>query len=103
VTRISIDHSEIPPNAPDVFNASAHFTAGSALSEFMAGRLGAPGCWPDDGHRNSTLFRGSEEASSIHRWENEGGRTMPAVAPGKGLTFALRHFHPTHPLLTQLL
>jgi hypothetical protein len=59
-------------------NASAHLAAGSALSEFMAGRLGAPSCWPHENHRASTFLRGPDEVSSIQRWENEGGK---AVAP----------------------
>lgn len=29
-------------------NMPDHFRAGSALAEFMAGRLGAPDCWPND-------------------------------------------------------
>jgi hypothetical protein len=84
-------------------NASAHFTAGSALSEFLAGRLGAPSCWPDESHPTSTLLRVPDDVSSIQRWENEGGKTVAAAVRAKGPTSALRHFHPTRPLLTQLI
>jgi hypothetical protein len=54
---------------------------GSALFEFMAGRLGAPGCWPDQ--RNDTAYtNGAGRAASraISRWENEGGKTLSARA-----------------------
>jgi hypothetical protein len=54
---------------------------GSALFEFMAGRLGAPGCWPDQ--RNDTAYtNGAARAASpaISRWENEGGKTLAARA-----------------------
>lgn len=87
----------------DDANASAHFNAGSALTEFLAGRLGAPGCWPDENHRTSHLPRGPDDMSSIQRWENEGGKTVAATAAAKGPMSALRHFHPTRPLLTQLI
>jgi hypothetical protein len=84
-------------------NASGHFTAGSALTEFLAGRLGAPGCWPDENHRTSIFLRVPEEWSSIQRWENDGGKTVAATVPAKRPTSALQHFHPTRPLLTQLI
>jgi hypothetical protein len=49
----------------------------SALSEFIAGRLGAPGCWPDQ--RNDAAYtNGATRAVSraISRWEHEGGKTL---------------------------
>src|SRR4029077_14993344 len=52
---------------------------GSALFEFMAGRLGAPECWPDQ--RNGAAYtNGTARAVSraISRWENEGGKTLSA-------------------------
>jgi hypothetical protein len=91
------------PISLDDSNASAHFKAGSALSEFMAGRLGAPGCWPDESYRKSALLRVPDEARSIQRWENEGGKTTGAAAPAKGPPSAPQRFYPTRPLLTQLL
>lgn len=84
-------------------NASAHFNAGSALREFLAGRLGAPGCWPDENHGPRTFLRGPDEVSSIQRWENDGGKTVAASVSPKGPTSAFPHFHPTRPLLTQLI
>jgi hypothetical protein len=84
-------------------NASVHFDVGSALWEFLAGRPGAPGCWPNETHRTSTFLRVPDEVSSIQRWENEGGKTVAAAVRAKGPTSALRHFHPTRPLLTQLI
>jgi hypothetical protein len=51
----------------------------SALFEFMAGRLGAPECWPDQ--RNDAAYtNGAARAVSraISRWENEGGKTLSA-------------------------
>jgi hypothetical protein len=32
-----------------------HFQTGSALLEFLAGRLGAPECWPSDRQANATI------------------------------------------------
>ena len=84
-------------------NASVHFDAGSALREFLAGRLGAPGCWPDETNRTRTFLRVPDEVSSIHRWENDGGKTVAAVAPAKGPMSPLQRFNPTRPLLTQLI
>jgi hypothetical protein len=80
-------------------SASGHFKVGSALSEFMAGRLGAPGCWPDKNRGRSILSRAADEVSSIQRWENDGGKTVAAASP----TSALPHFHSNRPLLTQLI
>jgi hypothetical protein len=84
-------------------NASGHFNAGSALSEFMAGRLGAPGCWPEENRRTSILFGARDEVSSIQRWENDGGKTIAAAASAKDPASALPHFHSNRPLLTQLI
>jgi hypothetical protein len=91
------------PAAINDSNASAHFETGSALSEFMAGRLGAPGCWPDENHRTRTFLREPDEVSSIQRWENDGGKTVATAVLAQGPTFALQHIHPTRPLLTQLI
>ena len=74
-------------------NAPTHFEAGSALSEFMAGRLGAPSCWPDENHRTSTFLRLPEEVSSIQRWENEGGKAFAPAVRAKGPGPALQFFH----------
>jgi len=38
-------------------NISDHFRAGSALLEFLADRLGAPNCWPNDCKVKTTVFR----------------------------------------------
>jgi hypothetical protein len=92
-----------PPSPLDDSNVSGYFTAGSALAEFMAGRLGAPGCWPDESHRKSVFLRAPDEVSSIQRWENDGGKTIAAAAPSKGPTLASQPFRPTRPLLTQLI
>lgn len=51
---------------------SSHFSPGSALLEFMAGKLGAPGCWRNEREFGHT---GHEELGSLKRWENEGGKT----------------------------
>jgi hypothetical protein len=52
---------------------------GSALFEFMAGRLGAPECWPDQ-RNDAACTNGAARAVSraISRWENEGGKTLSA-------------------------
>jgi hypothetical protein len=81
----------------------AHLKAGSALTEFLAGRLGAPGCWPNEHHGTSHFPSVLDERSSIQRWENEGGKTVPMGTPAEDPSFALPHFHPTRPLLTQLI
>ena len=39
-------------------NMPDRFGTGSALVEFLAGRLGAPECWPDDGKVKATVIRG---------------------------------------------
>jgi len=52
---------------------------GSALFEFMAGRLGTRECWP--GQRDDAAYiNGATAAMSraISRWENEGGKTLSA-------------------------
>ncbi len=94
---------QTPPSPLDDSNASAHFKAGSALREFMAGRLGAPGCWPDENHLTTTFQRSLDELLSFQRWENDGGKTVVTPASAKAETFALQHFHPTRPLLSQLI
>jgi hypothetical protein len=71
----SLDYTRPEPHKPRQANI------GSALFEFMAGRLGAPGCWPDQ--RNDTAYtNGAGRAASraISRWENEGGKTLSARA-----------------------
>ena len=89
------------PSLFAVSSAGAHFKAGSALSEFIAGRLGAPSCWPRESHRASAFLRLPEEVLSIQRWENEGGRAVAPSAPGKRPMSALQHFPFTQPFLTQ--
>jgi len=63
--------------AGDTPNSSSHFSCGSALLEFLAGKLGAPGCWPDETHPG-----GGRQADlrALNRWENEGGRTLSPLA-----------------------
>jgi len=39
-------------------NMPDHFGTGSALVEFLAGRMGAPECWPDDCKVKATVTRG---------------------------------------------
>lgn len=84
-------------------NASAHFEAGSALSEFMAGTLGAPSCWPAETHRASPFLRVQDEVLSIQRWENEGGRAFAPAARAKGPKPALQRFRPSGSLLIPLI
>ena len=81
----------------------AHFRAGSALREFLAGRLGAPACWPNESYRKLVPARVSDEANSIQRWETEGGRTIPATALHGHSSAQLHASHTTRPLLTQLI
>jgi hypothetical protein len=52
---------------------------GSALFEFMAGRLGAPECWPDQ-RNDDACTNGAARAvlRAISRSENEGGKTLSA-------------------------
>jgi len=38
-------------------NVPNHFEAGTALAEFLAGRLGAPECWPNDCKVKPTVIR----------------------------------------------
>jgi hypothetical protein len=57
-------------------DAAAHFKAGSALSEFMAGRLGAPDCWPNENNRWGIFAHVPNQLTAIQRWENEGGRII---------------------------
>lgn len=64
--------------AGDTRNPLSHFSFGSALLEFLAGKLGAPGCWPDETHPGGG---GRAELRALNRWENEGGRTLPPLAP----------------------
>jgi len=61
-------------------NAFSHFSFGSALLEFIAGKLGAPGCWPNGTHPGG----GSQaELRALNRWENEGGRTLSPPRPSR--------------------
>ena len=70
------------------FSAAGHFKAGSALREFMAGRLGYPGYWPNESYQKLVPVRVSEKEISIQRWETEGGRTITATAPPKNHSVA---------------
>lgn len=83
-------------------DAIGHFKAGSALREFIAGRLGSPGCWPNESCR-TLVPPPTEEARSIQRWETEGGRTIGASALPENRSTASHGFHATRPLLTQLI
>jgi hypothetical protein len=85
------------------FDAALHFRAGSALREFVAGRLGAPGCWPNDSYRGRIADSVSNETASIQRWESEGGKTIAATALSNRNSAASEDLHPTRPLLTQLI
>jgi len=99
VRRISIELSKRLENS----DASAHFEAGSALSEFIAGRLGAPDYWSNENHRKSSFRHIPDQARSIQRWENKGAKTTATTAPMKQSTTGLPRFYSTRPLLTQLL
>ena len=96
------DHRTPPPLLDDASEAS-HFKAGSALREFIAGRLGAPACWPNESYRRLVPSRVADEARSIQRWETEGGRTIAATALPESHSAASQGFHATRPLLTQLI
>jgi hypothetical protein len=96
------DH-RTPPAPFDDSNAAAHFKAGSALLEFIAGRLGAPACWPNESRRKHLAPRASDEMSSIQRWESDGGKTIATSALAKRRSAPPQHFHATRPLLTQLI
>jgi hypothetical protein len=69
----SLDYAPPEPQKPRQANI------GSALFEFMAGRLGAPGCWPNQ-RNDAAHANGAARAASraISRWENEGGKTLSA-------------------------
>jgi hypothetical protein len=84
-------------------DAPTHFETGSALREFMAGRLGAPSCWPDENRRTSTFLRLPDEVSSIQRWENEGGKAFAPAFQTRGQGPARQLFHPSRSFLTQLI
>jgi len=84
-------------------NETSHFRAGSALREFIAGRLGAPACWPNETSRRSVPSHLPDEARSIQRWETEGGRTIAATALPESHSAALHRFHPTRSLLIPLI
>jgi hypothetical protein len=75
---------------------ASHFRAGSALLEFMAGRLGALACWPNETKLLSS--RVPDEASAIQRWETEGGRTIAATASANSASAASENFHTTQPI-----
>jgi hypothetical protein len=53
--------------------------SGSALFEFMVGRLGAPECWPDQ-RNNAAYTNGTagDASRAISRWVNEAGKTLSA-------------------------
>ena len=57
--------------------SSSHFSFGSALLEFLAGKLGAPGYWPDEMHPGGGRHA---DLRALNRWENEGGRTLSPLA-----------------------
>lgn len=82
---------------------ASHFRAGSALLEFIAGRLGAPACWPSESYRKLVHSRVPDEANAIQRWETEGGRTIAATVPTHSGSAAAENFYTTRPLLTQLI
>ena len=74
----------------------AYLSAGSALLDFIAGRLGAPGCWPNDNYSRSFVTRAPDETPrSIQRWENEGGKTIVPATFYRSR--ALHHFHAPQP------
>ena len=66
----------------------------------MAGRLGAPSCWPAGRYPKRVVVHVPDETPWIHRWENEGGKTLAATLP-KDRAPSLHYFYPTRPLLTQ--
>jgi hypothetical protein len=82
-------------------DAATHFKPGSALRQFMAGHLGAPGCWPAGRYPKRGFAHVPDETRWINRWENEGGRTLATLPKDRA---PLPHyFYPTRPLLTQLI
>lgn len=94
--------NRIPPARFQDLDAAAHFGPGSALRQFIAGRLGAPGCWPARQSPKRVVAQLPDETPWIHRWENEGGRTLAATLPQDRVR-SRHYFHPTRPLLTQLI
>jgi hypothetical protein len=54
-------------------NMAEHFRTGSALREFLAGRLGAPACWTNDCKAKATVSR-------AHRTKHV-TRPIPAASP----------------------
>ena len=94
--------NRIPPTPLENRDAAAHFKPGSALRQFIAGRLGAPDCWPGGRYPKRVFARVPDETRWIHRWENEGGKTLAATLP-KDRALSRHYFHPIRPLLTQLI
>lgn len=75
MTSIPSKNMNVTDMAGDTRNSSSHFSFGSALLEFMAGKLGAPGCWPGE-----TNCGRHTDLRALNRWENEGGRTLSPLA-----------------------
>lgn len=95
-----MNDNRTPAPAEDL-EVAAHFRPDSALRQFMAGRLGAPACWPAGQYPKRISAQVPDETKWIHRWENEGGKTL-ATLP-KDRAPLPHHFHTTRPLLTQLI
>ena len=83
-------------------DVATHFKPGSALRQFIAGRLGAPACWPARRYPKGVSAYVPDEAQWIHRWENEGGKTPAATLPRDRAPLR-QYFYPTRPLLNQLI
>jgi hypothetical protein len=84
----SRDHAAVKSQRAD------RSSVGSALLDFMAGRLGAPGCWPDQRHAPaaSNLARG-HASGAIGPGENERGKTRSSPA-SNGFMTRLRALQP---------
>jgi len=92
-----------PPASLEDLEAATHFKPGSALRQFIAGRLGAPSCWPVRRYpKRISAYLPDETQWMIHRWENEGGKTPAATLP-KDCAPLRQYFHSLQPLHSQLL
>ncbi|PYJ10504.1 MAG: hypothetical protein DMF06_06145 [Verrucomicrobia bacterium] len=89
-------HNRIRPVPLEGLDIAAHFKPGSALRQFMAGGLGDPSFWPSGRYAKRIPSRVPDETRWIHRWENEGGKTLGA-APPQETAFSSHHFHPARP------
>jgi hypothetical protein len=61
-------------------NMSDYFRAGSALREFLAGRLGAPECWPND-------YKGQPAVTRLPRTKHLTSDAYGHTHPARGASF----------------